>query len=493
MSDNFKNHKTMNKLLRILLLSIVSLFWFSSCTEEPDSKYNTVNLVKSPDVIVYSGQYILGASTRSANVNGNIWYQNWDRPTNVTEEEIAKVLSVVSEPMVGVKNSIHIDWENYWVQQVYTGKQEYVDGYGNNIGTGSSHMNHLLAYNSNYEEEVWWPEHVINKGGYEHIDNFNNGSNSTVYIDDETNEQYIGTTLMVNMNADGVIDQFGYHNSTDSKNHFEYIIIEVDGSYYVCFDFYATHPEGQDANKNMDVERDWVFNDWIVKISPAYHKGETPKVDDSIEEQTPPIVNEDTSKHTHSNEVEVNLHLEANKDTVSHLSIHVRAATDVEVFIPVPVEYYCEADDMAIVMKHEPNHMGHGGPYSYTYTLKDSDLQVTLNVAFENEGIRIWTEGINQEVIDWCAAKCNGDGITFEVWNYFNGVISKDELRDLLNQSTIRFLDNDPDSYINAFTDIDGSKNEDDCTVSPPSNYPESSTGTHLNGSSYNEIYNKSN
>jgi hypothetical protein len=107
------------------------------------------------------------------------------------------------------------------------------------------------------------------QGGYEHINNFNTGNNNTVYTDDETHEQFIGTTLMVNMESDGRTEQFGYHNSVDSKDHFEYIILYIDGAYYVGFDFSASHPEGQEANKNMDVERDWIFNDWIVKISPA--------------------------------------------------------------------------------------------------------------------------------------------------------------------------------------------------------------------------------
>lgn len=436
----------MRKLLGFLFLLIVGLF--SSCTNELPYNYQAIELVKRPDVIAYSGNYQFGTSSRSANVNGNLWYQNWDRPTNVTEDEIAKVLAVVAEPRVGATNTIHIDWENYWVQQVYTGETVYEDGYKNSIGTGSSHMNHLLAYNKNVE--VWWPEHTY--GGYEHINNFNNGSNNTIYVDDVTGEQFIGTTLMTDMNAEGITNQFGYNNSTDSKDHFEYIIVEVDGSYYVCFDFYATHPEGQDANKNMDVERDWVFNDWIVKISPAYHKGETPKEPEVSNPEIPVI----------DNEVEVNLSINDELDngdyTSSHLSIHVRAATDVEVFIPVPMEYYCQADDMAIVMKHEPNHMIHGGPFVTEYKLKDSDLVVTLTVAFEPEGIRITTNGITQEVIDWCQEKCQ-DGITFEVWNYFNDNITRELLKKYLDKSTIRFLDGTPE-YKNTIN------NEKDCTVS---------------------------
>ena len=72
---------------------------------------------------------------------------------------------------------------------------------------------------------------------------------------------------------------FAYHNSIDSKYHNEYIILagadihpSLAGFYYIGFDFYATHQEGQESNKNMDVERDWIFNDWIIRVSPAQFK-----------------------------------------------------------------------------------------------------------------------------------------------------------------------------------------------------------------------------
>lgn len=211
-------------------------------------------------------------STRSVNVNGNLWYQDWERPVNVTEAEISKVVAEFSKKRENVVNDISIDVPNYWVQQVWKGTTEYNDGFGQSIGVASSKMNKLIVYDSNYKEEVWWPEHKIVEGGYVHVNNFNSGDNTTVYTDDVTGQKYVGTTLMYDMATDGRTTQFGYHNSVDSKDHFEYIVLEIDGNWYVGFDFYATHPEGQDANKNMDVERDWVFNDWIVKITPAKHK-----------------------------------------------------------------------------------------------------------------------------------------------------------------------------------------------------------------------------
>lgn len=207
-----------------------------------------------------------------------------------------------------------------------------------------------------------------------------------------------------------------------------------------------------------------------------------------------------------SGEVEVNLSLDEKEDDdiiSSHLSIHVRTATNVKIFIPVPSRYYCEADDMAIVMQHEDNHMAHGGPREFTWTLKDSNLQVSLFVQYAADGIHVWTEGITQEVIDWCYEKCQ-DGITFELWNYFNDpdgfpLLSKEELRGYLDQATIDFIPKTPEYYINAFADPNGkydaetNPNGDDFHVTPEwaNQFDAPYEGTHHNNSDVNDIYKK--
>ena len=206
------------------------------------------------------------AQTRAHNVNGNLWYQNWERPVNVTSSEAQKVLAAFSVKRENQTNAITINWNNYWVHQVHQSNNTYYDGYGQNTGDIHTKMNKIIAYNTSG-----------NSNYYEHVNNFNNGTNTTVYTDDETQQQYIGTTLMLNMGTSASANnQFGYHNTIDSKDHFEYFIIagaDIDASlagyYYVGFDFCASHPAGQEANKNMDVARDWIYNDWIVRISPA--------------------------------------------------------------------------------------------------------------------------------------------------------------------------------------------------------------------------------
>ena len=223
------------------------------------------------------------ATTRAHNVNGNLWYQNWQRPVNVTSDEATKVLTAFSVKRENQTNAITINWNNYWVHQVHQSNNSYYDGYGHNTGDIHTKMNKIIAYNTSG-----------NSNYYEHVNNFNDGNNTTVYTDDETHQEYIGTTLMLNMGTSASANnQFGYHNTIDSKDHFEYFIIagaDIDASlagyYYVGFDFCASHPAGQEANKNMDVARDWIYNDWIVRISPATPVGSGGSTGGNINQNT---------------------------------------------------------------------------------------------------------------------------------------------------------------------------------------------------------------
>jgi len=105
-----------------------------------------------------------------------------------------------------------------------------------------------------------------------HIYNFNNGQGSNTYVNysyeeipgvDQNNwKKYWNDEISLMTNSSTA--RFGYHNSTDSKQHYEYLLAIIDGAYYVGFDFYANG-----SNPNQQVERDYIYNDWIVKISPG--------------------------------------------------------------------------------------------------------------------------------------------------------------------------------------------------------------------------------
>lgn len=200
--------------------------------------------------------------TRAANVNRNQWADNFVIPANVTPQEIALVTAEFSKQRVGAVNDVNVNWTDYFIYEVYKGESVYKDGFGQDV-LGSDHMNHLQV---KYGDADIAP---ANNEAWEHANDFNNGDHSATWGTIE------GATLMVNSGT----KDFAYHNSTDSKYHTEYIIIpgesidaSLAGYYYIGFDFCASHPDSQEANKNMDVERDWRFSDWILRISPATFK-----------------------------------------------------------------------------------------------------------------------------------------------------------------------------------------------------------------------------
>lgn len=246
---------------------------------------------------------------------------------------------------------------------------------------------------------------------------------------------------------------------------------------------------------------------------------------DKTTEPVPPVVDGDETKTT--SEVEVNLSiLDEHEgyeiaDLVTKLSIHVRAATDVKVVIPVSKDYYCDVDDMYIFNEHYNSVSGeYEGAYGgypdenvISYRLgDDKEYEVKLHIDFNEDNITVWTEGINKEVFEWCRYNY-GDGINFEIYNYFNNLIVDEEgkpvldedgklqtngfdrtwLQRLLNQSTVEFLDDYPDYYINAFNTVDGSVNQGDCEVvivdGQRSKFGEAFEGLHLNAGDKNRIY----
>ena len=579
---NKKNSKLINmkKNLKftLLTLGLVAGGMLSSCSNEGEPTLsNDVNsvLVKAPRMTAYSGDhYWNNGGTRGFDVNGNLWYQSWDTPTNVAEdltaEDIENIKALLSKG-TETHNEIILPWENYWVQQVYKG-QAPVEAYNSHDRceradcdhvnhdssiVGSNHMDLLYAYNDILEND-WdiWGREQFNGGMYEHVNNFNNADNQTAYTEDGNSPKnpgktYVGTTLMTGMPTEGMTpdNQFGFHETfgTQPKLYNNYLIVEYKGYYYVGFD-YEAHKNDQTTHNHgegMDIERDWNFTDWIVRISPAYPAGTnsdnpggvtpgevTPQPDPTPADKCPKCDHpthgdvcqdcnpddpcykdndqpadtpDDNGKDLHTDEVEINLHAD-NKNgeyLESHLSIHVRAATDVEVFIPVPAMYYCDADDMAVVEKHVEELMKHGGPIQTVYNIAGNE--VTLNVAFVEGGIRVWTDGINEEVIAYCREKYD-DGITFEVWNYFNDPeklggslpITLSELKYYLNKATVKFLDKEPEYYINAFMDeYNESEFAGDCHVtivdSQENDFNGPETGKHLNGSDKNEIFTNKN
>lgn len=500
----------------VMALAVATTGLLNSCTKNealvPDENVQTIQLLKAPDVLAYSGKNVWGStlSTRAGSNPSFVKWQsdrNWENmPENpVPEDEISFVLNYIKEhPDEGYDVC---DLTDYYIQNIGSSKANY-DVYFMN-GDQVHHSTNIVGGNQmNYL--------VIN--GY-HFDDYN------------------ATFGSFGRCTDMPLTDITYHDSYGDltiENAYKFYYIEYNGkvNLYLCFDYRTSKYD----NGQMTFDGDGVYNDWVVKISPA--DGSTLTIpnegdddpenpgEDPEEPETPVTPAEPTD------EVEINLSVNEHKDYLeTKLSIHVRAATDVEVFIPIEAQYYVQKDDMAIVgshLKEEVEMSGnlvYGGNKGENEAIKTTTIDYNINgnlvkltVSYEMNGIRITTDGINEAVIEFCREKFH-DGITFEVWNYFNNdAIKRNKLRDDLveNKATVEFLDKTPDLYVNAFnkakkvesideetgekvykTDAEGNVEYEqfayDCPVdiddSQKGEYNTPVTGKHLNGSPYNQLY----
>lgn len=209
-----------------------------------------------------------------------------------------------------------------------------------------------------------------------------------------------------------------------------------------------------------------------------------------------------------TNEVEVNLaindshvnHDVAINDLVSKLSIHVRYGHDIDMTIPVPMQYVVEADDMAIVLSHQNLDeiwKGEGNEVSYTFAALDNKT-VKLTVDYEDEYIHVKSQGIDDELMEYLYAEY-GDGINFEIFNYYNNDegLTRERLGSYLDLSTIKFdaqyYDELPLTFVNAYklAPNDPLCVDREVNVDPEQsyNYPSFVLGPRNNGSDFNKIW----
>ena len=184
------------------------------------------------------GVYTMPSSTRTVyKTDMPECYQYYEPAPDVTPDQIEAVKLAFQniEDLV----SEQPNYTRFYVQHVYMSDRTYKDGYNQDV-VGSNHMDHLKVWK--YDENG------------EHANDFNRNAGSTV--------------LFINSGT----KKFSYSNSTDSQEHFDYIVKKVGDYYYVGFSFKAT---GQ--NPNQQVEGDNNYDDWIVRIVPAKLKGEEDK------------------------------------------------------------------------------------------------------------------------------------------------------------------------------------------------------------------------
>ena len=405
---------------------------------------------KASDITFYAGGNQLVSTLTSRAGNGSFSYHKyWDgdfpaqykdnRPGDIQQDEKTFVIKYIKEHKD--QNSVPFNYSNYFIQNIGSSKDNYTGLVDQNNAqhqvVGGQHMDYL----------------VING---QHINDYNatQGPNA----------------LVMNL----LVKNPTYHDSWGDKdqtkeNAYKIYEITYNGKkgYYLAFDYRTKKNSGEVH------DGDGVYNDWVVKLTPAdpidqENTGTTPPPSSenpnpqvpqeptptppvpSIPEVTPstPIVT------TTKGEIEVNLSLNKKKTDgdwiASKLSIHVRANSDVEVFLPVDAQYYCEQDDMNIVLSHKHDDLLYNNTTNKEMTWQVAGQTVKLTVSYEANGIRVKTQGINETVLKELREKY-GDGITFEVWNYFKSeAITREQLQPMLNNSTIKFTAV-PDRYVNAF------------------------------------------
>ena len=205
--------------------------------------------------------------TRSAYPNSNMWEdEGYVVPDPITDAEVEKVKAVFAEKMPeGYVCESLVDWDSFFVQHVYKGDSIYKNGYNQDV-VGSDHMDWLCSYSDKERQIIsYYPyeDRLVNVEGYDdHIYNFNAAFGSIQLMYDTTTKR------------------FGFHNSEDSKIHYNFRMVEIDGAYYVGFDFEGDLMVPWGENLNSDVPRDYVFDDWIVKICPGKGDGGNKKKDE---------------------------------------------------------------------------------------------------------------------------------------------------------------------------------------------------------------------
>lgn len=242
----------MKNFILTLFVSLILCLGFSSCTkhdfdydptENVTLAYNQafVSTFGTPDTYQNWGFTSGVATTRSAQTNSNQWgtnewdgrYLNFPKPADITQDEIDAVLNVFNK--VGAESyTALVDWDKFFVQQVWKGTAEHPTHAPNQSVVGGNQMDWLCAYDPNTNSD-------------DHVNNFNNANGSVMLMFDSSTRR------------------FGFKSSSDNGHVFYNFRMElINGYYYVGLDF-----EANGQNPNEKVDRDYIYNDWIVKIVPG--------------------------------------------------------------------------------------------------------------------------------------------------------------------------------------------------------------------------------
>ena len=261
--------------MKKIIFSLVAIFALAYCshyaevyTFNPQTKavndYNEA-FVKAFGPVGSNVDWGFGAqaaSTRTAQPNSNQWgthddndkYLDWPKPADITDDERAAVLAVFNQKGEASYQDL-LNLTDFFVQQVY-------------CGPNGEKMNQLACWDpqghevTEYPDWNGWQAYTYTSNDDE-VNNFNSGKYSGNALQ--------GCMLMWNSST----SQWSFKTSQSGGeriyDHWRMEYIPGYG-YYVGLDHEAWRQAP--ANANEEDKRDYIYNDWIIKIVPG--KGFTP-------------------------------------------------------------------------------------------------------------------------------------------------------------------------------------------------------------------------
>lgn len=350
-----------------------------------------------------------------------ICYQTWaNRPQKsgtseaVATEERDFVLNYLKDHKD--EGWTNIDIDAYYIQYVGSSNQVYT--------TTNSQGNTITVTSSGHMDQIQF--------GTSHTLDYNTSGGPRAFV--------CGCNLKDN--TPSYRDSYGTDNNR-KYDKYQYYYIEYNGqkNLYLCFD-YATEKSGE----GIKVEGDGIYDDYVIKIIAASNDNSNPDV------KPDPKPNPEIKPVTGTPEVEIDFNVKDDQHlgtdsayarNETKLSIHVRDTVDVEVYIPIAKDKYCQKDDMFVVERHEPGYWvynGDNGENQETVSMNIAGDNITLTISYEEAGIRVKTKGIGAAALKYCRQEF-GDGITFEISNYFTGFAKADDLLQVLRSGnpTVKF------------------------------------------------------
>ena len=247
---------TMKKVFfKTMMAAVLAGAAMSSCVNEVEDLYNPEYIAKKQQ---YETQWRIKfgridqnedwgfgtgvsdeakAVTRGTNTNSNMWAEDVIVPADISDTEVEKVLSVFSKP-IDPTLVRKLNFSDFFVQHVY-----------------GEEMNYTTVPNEKGEtHELKVKLNKLSTG-------YNNADGSVSY--DEINNFNASLGDIMLMQKSGTVG-FAYSNPNDGGVLYtdDYVIVEIDGQYYVGIDYSC------DA-ANLQVEANGIYNDWIVKIVPV--------------------------------------------------------------------------------------------------------------------------------------------------------------------------------------------------------------------------------